>query len=509
MARSCEPTSTPGSQRSSTARVWKVWRTPSEDVPVNRTLAAIAVCIASGLPIASQAAPVPSVPLAAQRDAEFERIWSSANWYRPHAVKLWCRVHADPKAGYAFLNRKIAPIQLSVKEAKRAIDDLGSDDEKVWKAAEARLRNRDVRLAMNFLDAWDYTKSEAQRQRLASVVYLEMEFPQYYDAKLVKNPPAPGLPPTYSLKMQLNPNVSKDLQLQFGLGLGESTDLDGKQLAVPDSGQYNAEASLIRYLANVRSVESNGLIDRLAEGHPGVEATKLALASFKSRSKSCRRDLGARLSPDTLPSLWEDWGYPQLPDSLTQKMLVDSDTTLAFLRPRMKPIRASALQCGLLLSLLPHPSDDVWDRACHRLLRADPRFCLPVEAIWKLAKTPDQQRRVARLFGADPEVAKYMDYNLIREGIGNRGYWMLESHVRKDIAAETIPPRLKGEGYLGVSEDRDDLTSVLWSREEAAIWILEAIGTDAALAMVREMATGHPDARPTIAAKDVLARRPK
>ena len=106
-------------------------------------------------------------------------------------------------------------------------------------------------------------------------------------------------------------------------------------------------------------------------------------------------------------------------------------------------------------------------------------------------------------------MAKYMDYNLIREGIGNRSYWMLESHVRKDIALETLPPDIKN--HLGAFRvfERNEIDFYLWSREEAAIWILEAIGTNAALAMVREMATGHPDTRPTIAAKEVLARCPK
>ena len=153
-----------------------------------------ALSIAYGASLPLQAAPVPTVRLSMERDAEFERIWSTMNWYRPHAVKFWCRVHANPKAGYAFLNRKIAPITLSENEAKLLIGDLGSDDEKVWKGAEVRLRNRDIRLAMNFLDAWDLAKSDMQRQRLASVVYLEVEFPQYYDATLVKNPVAPGRP---------------------------------------------------------------------------------------------------------------------------------------------------------------------------------------------------------------------------------------------------------------------------------------------------------------------------
>ena len=62
-------------------------------------------------------------------------------------------------------------------------------------------------------------------------------------------------------------------------------------------------------------------------------------------------------------------------------------------------------------------------------------------------------------------------------------------------------------GGTGIPEGADAICPIKWFREEAAIWILEAIGTHDALAIVRHMATGHPDAWPTIAAKEVLARR--
>lgn len=168
--------------------------------------------------------------------------------------------------GYAFLNRKIAPITLSIKEARQLIDDLGSDDDKVWKAAQLRLYRRDIRLAVNFLDAWDYTKSGLQRQRLASIVFLQIEFPHFYDATLVQNAIRPNEPPTHRLSLTLSPTVPKELILRFGLGVGHTIDLDDLMLAVPDPGGYLAEVSVVRYLANTRSAEADALIDRLAKG---------------------------------------------------------------------------------------------------------------------------------------------------------------------------------------------------------------------------------------------------
>ena len=52
-----------------------------------------------------------------------------------------------------------------------------------------------------------------------------------------------------------------------------------------------------------------------------------------------------------------------------------------------------------------------------------------------------------------------------------------------------------------------DLNEFVWHSHASAIHILDAIGTADALELIRDMATGHPDAVPTRVAKDVLKRR--
>lgn len=53
----------------------------------------------------------------------------------------------------------------------------------------------------------------------------------------------------------------------------------------------------------------------------------------------------------------------------------------------------------------------------------------------------------------------------------------------------------------------DELNEYLWNRQASAIHILDAIGTADALGLIRDLATGHPDAAPTKVAKSVLKRR--
>ena len=145
---------------------------------------ALGLLLIFGITAPVYSAPVPLEKRTATKDPEFEGPWCDMGWYHPNAVKFWCRVHANPKAGYAFLDRTIEPVQLSIAAAKQLIHDLDSNDEKKWKAARATLIVRDVRLAMNFLEAWQHAESDVQRQRLTSATYLFANNPEYYDVTL-------------------------------------------------------------------------------------------------------------------------------------------------------------------------------------------------------------------------------------------------------------------------------------------------------------------------------------
>jgi hypothetical protein len=48
-----------------------------------------------------------------------------------------------------------------------------------------------------------------------------------------------------------------------------------------------------------------------------------------------------------------------------------------------------------------------------------------------------------------------------------------------------------------------------WDRAESALYVLETIGTDEALAVIQDVSRGHPDAHPTVVAKAVLKGRGK
>ena len=457
-----------------------------------------------GIVAPTAAAPVPVEKPSALQNAEFEKLWNAIDRYQPDVVKFWCRLQSNPKAGYAFLDRKIEPIQLSEATAKRLIDDLGSDDDAIWKAAAARLKVRDIRLAMNFLDAWDYAETDLKRKRLLPLVLDNgyMDNLGFYDVTLSLMKPAAGEPLYYSIQTTLRANVAKDVRLSLKLHGGCGMGIGVESLTTPDQSKNRPEIAIAHYL-------DGSFLARLAKGDPAAEPAKSLLASPTEPDRLRCKPLGGSLDAGQLPMLWETW-FSGTPDCLTKNLLRCHELSVAFLRTKMKPVQANPLRVGLLLSLIAHPDDEVWDRAAAQLEKADPRLCLPLDALWQIAHTWEQRRRLAMLLSSRMPKEKCFDYKINRFTSGNREWVTIDFWLRPHLTPDEIPldyRDARGSWGVSVEDTPKDISRAKWNREEAAIWVLETIGTDAALAIVERMATGHPDAGPTIAAKEVLARR--
>ena len=56
------------------------------------------------------------------------------------------------------------------------------------------------------------------------------------------------------------------------------------------------------------------------------------------------------------------------------------------------------------------------------------------------------------------------------------------------------------------TETRWGMVKRKWTRAERAIVLLEHVRTPEAISILKEMATGHPEARPTVVAREALAR---
>ncbi len=132
-----------------------------------------------------------------------------------------------------------------------------------------------------------------------------------------------------------------------------------------------------------------------------------------------------------------------------------------------------------------------------------------------MASNVEQRQRLALLLVPDALKGDYWDYSIHRENLRGNNFkdkcYGISGQIRKDWPPESIPAEFRNRGGESwgytLAESAEEISRSKWQREEAAIWVLEAIGTDAAIAILERMATGHPDAGPTIAAREVLARR--
>lgn len=471
------------------------------------------------------AAPVPKPVLTAEQEAEWDKLWSAAtgNGNGASELRLVCRLLAEPRLGTEFLKGKLQPLKLSEREANDLLAKLGSDKEDEWKEAYRELRMRDVRLAMTLTQAWAETTTEEQRRRLAGVTSYwggrydtpwqwANEFERIYKSgDFTLLPPQPP-----GQEWRLCHTDGK----QTSAGR-VSIDLAAWQKENPHAFDCVRVQLMLRTLEQIGSAEGRKLIERVATGHPDVSVTKEAVAAVKRMkarppaTPDSRMTVGLRML-----HFWQQPTGTAIDPAALAAILAHPDQTVPFLKAKLWPLKMTQQEGEVLLGRL--FSDDPKEcRAAFRELQYfDIRLAMPMEEAWAKATTADHRVRLVRAneiwsekLSADFPVdcPKFIDYEYRNwpEQPGRVRGWHVTEIKRPGIPEQDIP---KSYRFGGVNPMRNTLREGMgwrWDREESAIYLLDAIGTADALAIIRDMATGHPDAGPTKAAKGVLKRRGK
>jgi hypothetical protein len=169
---------------------------------------------------------------------------------------------------------------------------------------------------------------------------------------------------------------------------------------------------------------------------------------------------------------------------------------VAFLGAKMKPLKIAAAEVRALLLKLGNESDKVWKPAFEELEYFDPRLAIDLETLMdRYKEAPGRQRMVAVLSGREPDRLAGLTVELHRLGRGDgfnfvaKGSWWAEHRV----------DRINESGVWGNPKKK-------WTRAVRAIVLLEHLGTPEAVAILKDMAAGHPDAQPTKVARDALER---
>jgi hypothetical protein len=170
--------------------------------------------------------------------------------------------------------------------------------------------------------------------------------------------------------------------------------------------------------------------------------------------------------------------------------------TVAFLGKKMKPLTISSGQVKALLLKLGSGNDEVWKPAFEELEYFDPRLAINLQTLMdRYTETPARQRMVEVLSGREAGSLKGKDIKLRKFGgpddfnfTADNGSWWAENRVER------------------LDSEYGDNTKWKWKRAVRAMMLLEHIGTPDAAAILKGMATGHPDAHPTKVAKEALER---
>jgi hypothetical protein len=203
--------------------------------------------------------------------------------------------------------------------------------------------------------------------------------------------------------------------------------------------------------------------------------------------------------PGSFESWWLDLEKPEVEATRAVLNLADRrEAAVAFLKTRMKRLKITAAKVRALLLKLGNENEKVWKPAFEELEYFDPRLAIDLETLMdRYKEAPGRQRMVEVLSGRPAGELAGKEVILRKGGLGdyfnfyspNFGSWWAEHKIGR-----INPP----QPWLTHNKK--------WTRAARAIVLLEHFGTPGAVAILKDMATGHPDAHPTKVARDTLAR---
>jgi hypothetical protein len=167
---------------------------------------------------------------------------------------------------------------------------------------------------------------------------------------------------------------------------------------------------------------------------------------------------------------------------------------VALLREKMKPLAISSDRVKSLLLKLNNADEKVWKPAFEELEYFDPRLAIGLEELMdQVTESPARQRMVEVLSERDAGSLTGEEIKLWRGGgffnfNGKRGSWWAEHRVSE------------------INSGRWSTIKRKWTQAQRAIVLLEHVRTPEAISILKDMATGYPQARPTMVAIEAIER---
>jgi hypothetical protein len=164
--------------------------------------------------------------------------------------------------------------------------------------------------------------------------------------------------------------------------------------------------------------------------------------------------------------------------------------TIAFLKTRLLPLKLDPDEADRLIKDLESDDETVWKPSYEKLRYLDPRLAFDLPVLMNNVTNPTARSRLVEILSDREQgslAGKKIEYNVFKGGqnfvVNNSSFW-----AEKDIS------HLCGRWN----------EKAPWTRALRAIVLLEHIGSPDAIAILKDMSTGNPDAQPTKCANAAL-----
>ena len=476
----------------------------------------IALGFLLALPTWVMAAPVP-------KPSDFDAPEQARLWQQLRAgsdlelTVAVCRLLAQPDAAVKLFAAKLRPLAATKKQIERLIAALDTEDG--WKGASELLSTLDPRLTLPTDECWALAKTDAQKRRLAWV--LSGDVFEGSEESLFKLVPPEGNEKRWVLEWRPKPGVPVALRNNGIVWISN----DVAELR-DESRKWNVEIYAVTMLNRIGTPAAWRLIEAIATGHKDARPTIYAQNLVESHKTGWpplpRRPRGGYL----IEQQERDWDRLKTHASREGRVeaivgLLSDDPVqvVAFLKSKLAPLKLDKKRADELVAKLFGDKEAEWKGAVAEFAKVDIRLAYPVQDAWNLARTNDQRTKMAMVLlfdGAkDCEDLRYFDVEQLPavpraqippDGVERSG--LSFKLIRNEGAPAEMIERHKNHPIKKYAlGGLADLNEHLWHSHASAIHLLDAIGSPEALAHIKDMATGHPDASPTRVAKDVLKRR--
>jgi RNA polymerase sigma factor (sigma-70 family) len=232
------------------------------------------------------------------------------------------------------------------------------------------------------------------------------------------------------------------------------------------------------------------------------------------------KEVVAGIEMKRLDSLWADLEKDE--KAATRAVLALSArpaVAVALVRAKLKPLALTEERARALVAALGSEKEEEWKPAFEEMQYFDPRLAIGLEALMADVKDDLPRQRLTAVlagYGTAPGYYAWCDITLRQYDTGYNFLVEVRANAPADAPADTAAglykpqPGAAGPGARTFStwaeHKVERITRPSWTRAVRAAVLLEHLGTPDAVALLKAMAGGHPDAQPTKAAREALDR---